>query len=90
MVDNENENVVLRLLREIRAEMRDLREEQAVGNRRLSAIDRRIDDMKESVVMALGMAGHTNVVVERTGETFDELRDQIEALRHVSELEIQK
>jgi hypothetical protein len=77
----DDDNVVLRLLREIRAGQ----DEQA---RRLIRVERRVDEMHDSMATALGMAAHSNVVVEQFGQRFDEFEDQLAALRRrVSDLE---
>lgn len=73
---DDDDNVVLRLLREIRAEQGD-------QGRRLVRVERRLDEMHESIATSLGMAAHSNVVVEQFGQRFDE-----EALRRrLSDLE---
>ena len=77
----EDENLVLRLLREIRAGQQD-------QSLRLIRVERRVDEMHESMTTALGMAAHSNVVVEQMGQRFDEFEDRLVALqRRVSELE---
>jgi hypothetical protein len=77
----DDDNVVLRLLRELRAEQQD-------QSRRLIRVERRIDEMHESMTTALGMAAHSNLAVEQYGQRFDEVEDQLAALRRrVSDLE---
>ena len=74
-------NLILRLLREIRVK-------QGEDGLRLVRVERRVDERHESVGTALGMAVHANIAVEHTGQTFDEIRDEIAALkRRVQELE---
>lgn len=90
MVDGDD-NVVLRLLREIRAEMAALRDGQTDGNRRLTKIERHMEEMKETLAYSAGIAMHAGVVVERSGEGMDEIRDEIAALkRRVQELEARR
>jgi hypothetical protein len=80
----DDDNVVLRLLREIRSGQ----EEQS---RRLIRVERRVDEMHEGMTTALGMAAHSDVVVEQYGQRFDEVEDQLAALRRrVSDLEAKK
>lgn len=67
-------NVVLRLLREIRAEQHD-------QSRRMVRVERRLDEMHEGMTTALGMAAHSDLVVEQFGQRFDEFEDQLDALR---------
>lgn len=78
-----DDNLVLRLLREIRAQ-------QSEDGMRLLRVERRLEELHDSVGTALGFAAHANVVAERSGEQFDELRAQIESLRRrVADLEAQ-
>jgi len=80
----DEDNVVLRLLCEIRAEQSD-------QSMRLIRVERRIDEMHENMTTALGMATHSNVVVEQFGQRFDEVQDQLNALRRrVADLESRK
>ena len=74
-------NLILRLLREIRGDTADTRQ-------RVTKIERRLEELQEGVVTALGLAGLANVSTEKHGEGIDELRDQLESLRRrVSDLE---
>jgi len=87
----DDDNIVLRLLRELRADLLVLKDGQADGNRRLTKIERHIEEMKETLAYSAGIAVHAGVVVEKSGENLDEIRDQIEALRRrVAELEMHK
>jgi hypothetical protein len=75
------QNLVLRLLREIRSDTEDTRH-------RMTKVERRLDELHEGMVSAMGLAGLANVATEQHGEGMDEIRDQIEALRRrVAELE---
>ncbi|NGM47531.1 hypothetical protein G5B31_18500 [Rhodobacter sp. SGA-6-6] len=83
MGETEN-NVVLRLLREIRSQ-------QVEDGRRLQRVERRVDESHDAVVTAMGVAGVAQVATERHGEGMDEIRDEIAALkRRVQELEARK
>jgi hypothetical protein len=78
---NGDDNVILRLLREIRADQQD-------QSKRLIRVERRLDEVHESMTTALGMAAHSNVVVEQFGQRFDEFEDRLAALQNrVAELE---
>lgn len=80
----DDDNVVLRLLREIR-------DEQRTQGRDLTTLKREVGEIKESLATSLGLAAHANVVVGRSGERFDELTDEIVALkRRVAELEAKR
>ena len=83
MGESEN-NVVLRLLREIRADTQDTRA-------RMAKVERRLDELHEGMVQAMGIAGLASVATEQHGEGMDEIRDEITALkRRVAELEARK
>jgi polyhydroxyalkanoate synthesis regulator phasin len=85
----EPDNLIVHLLRELRADLGALKDGQADGNRRLTKIERHIEEMKETLAYTAGVAMHSGVVVEKTGENFDEIRDQLEALRRrVADLEM--
>lgn len=74
-------NLVLRLLREIREDTSDTRH-------RLTRVERRLDELHEGMVSAMGLAGLASVATEKHGEGMDEIRDEITALkRRVQELE---
>jgi phage shock protein A len=86
-----DDNLVLRLLREMRAEMGEIRQDTAELRAGQTALRRQFDELRESALMAFGMAAHANQVVENRGERFDDLQDQIEALRRrVADLEAQR
>lgn len=73
-MSDEEDNVVLRLLREIRTDTSDLRQ-------RMGRMERHVEDMREQMTTAMGMAGMATVATERHGQDMDEIRDQLEALR---------
>ena len=80
MVDPDD-NVVLRLLREIREEQRELR----FGQETLS---RKLDDVKETAAYSAGMAVHANVGYETQAERLDRLREDLnEATKRIAALE---
>jgi len=80
MAESED-NIVLRLLREIRGQQVD-------DGRRLQRVERRRDELHEAVVAAMGIAGLASVATEQHGKGMDEIRDEIAALkRRVQELE---
>lgn len=74
-------SLVLRLLQEIRSDTGDIRA-------RVTRLERRVDEIGKSAVTAMGFAAHAAQVSEHHGEHFDELRDEIAALkRRVAQLE---
>jgi hypothetical protein len=72
-MNDEEDNVVLRLLREIRSEMSTM-------SGRITSIDRHMEGVKESVAYALGLSAHANVAYETTGQRLDRLSDRVAAL----------
>ena len=80
----EDDNLVLRMLREIRSQQVD-------DGRRLQRVERKMDELHDSVITAMGIAGVASVATEKHGEGMDEIRDEISALkRRVQELEARK
>jgi polyhydroxyalkanoate synthesis regulator phasin len=80
----EDDNVVLRLLREIRADTQDTRH-------RLTKVERKLEELHEGMVQTMGVAALASVSTEQHGEGMDEIRDEIAALkRRVQELEARK
>ena len=78
------DNVVLRLLREIRSDTQDT-------GHRLTRVERKLEELHEGMVQAMGVAGLASVSTEKHGEDIDEIRDEILALkRRVAELEARK
>jgi hypothetical protein len=84
----EDDNLVLRLLREIRAEQTTQRSTMQTIEGRITTIERHMEDVKESVSYALGLSAHANVAYETTGQRLDRLTEQVAGLRaRVEELE---
>lgn len=78
------DNVVLRLLREIRADTQDTRH-------RLTRVERKLEELHEGMVQAMGLARMAPAATEQHGEDMDEIRDEIAARKcRVQELEAQK
>ena len=73
-MSDDQDNVVLRLLREIRSDTTDLRQ-------RMTRVERHLEEMRDQTKTAIGMAGMAAVASETHGGDMDELRDQLEALR---------
>jgi hypothetical protein len=81
MMAEVEDNLILRLLREIRAQQTD-------DGRRLQRVERRVDELHEGMVTAMGLAGLANVATEKHGGDMDEIRDELTALkRRITELE---
>lgn len=77
----DTENLILRLLREIR-------ETQQAHSAKFVTIERRLLERHEGLYTALGMAAHGNVVIEGHGGRLDEMAADIAAMkRRMAELE---
>ena len=74
------DNLVLRLLQEIRAEQGAQRISLNAMEGRITSIERHMDDVKESVGYALGLSAHANVAYESIGQRLDRLRDEFARL----------
>lgn len=80
----DQDNGVLRLLREIRGQQVD-------DGRNLACVERHIQEKKEQIALAMGMSGIAAATAEAHGEGMDEIRDEIAALqRGVQDLECRK
>jgi len=87
MTEDEN-NIVLWLLREIRGKLDDHDRSFDGMTQRLTSMERHIEDMKESVGYALGLSAHANVAYETTGQRLDRLTERPAGLEaRVEELE---
>lgn len=69
----EPDNLVLRMLREIRATL-DKHEP------RFDKIDKKLDDMSASLTMALGLSLHANVRHENVQQRLDALEQRVQKL----------
>ena len=74
------DNLVLRLLHDIRSDLGDQRRLIEGLNGRMTGMERHIEDMKESVGLALGLSAHAKVAYETTGQRLDRLTDKITGL----------
>lgn len=77
----EEDNLVLRLLREVRADQAGMRHPLEAIQGRMTAMERHMEDVKESVTYALGPSAHANVAYETTGQRLDRLTETVEALK---------
>jgi ubiquinone biosynthesis protein UbiJ len=77
---DESETLVLRLLREIRSEQVEQHTLMVGIDGRMGALERHMDDVKESVAYALGLSAHANVAYESTGQRLDRLTKQVSQL----------
>lgn len=76
-----HENLVLRLLREVRAK-------QDEDGLRLRHVERTLDEMKDSIVAAMGVAAYASAASERHGGDMDVRREKVAMLeRRLADLE---
>jgi ubiquinone biosynthesis protein UbiJ len=80
-VTEDTENLILRLLRDIRAEQAVHSEKFVAIEQRMTTLERKMDDVNESVGYALGLSAHANVAYETTGQRIDRLRETVDDLK---------
>lgn len=78
---DETENLVLRLLRDIRDDLK--RQNGRIGGieTRLEGIDRRLGDLNESAALAMGMAAQSHISQESLGLRLDEMRVDLDLMK---------
>lgn len=76
----DDDNLVLRLLREIRSEQGEIKGDIAAMRQPMTSFERHAEGVKESVSYALGLSAHANVAYETTGQRLDRLTDRMAAL----------
>ena len=70
---DESDNMTLRLLREIRAT-------QIEHTERLKTLDRRMDEVHETLYTAAGIAAHANVRHDAVAERLEALEQRVQTL----------
>lgn len=73
----DEDNLVLRLLREIRGKLEDHDGRFDGLGERMMGFERHAEDIKESVGYALGLSAHANVAYETTGQRLDRLMEEV-------------
>ena len=69
----EQDNLVLRLLREIR-------EKQDDDGLRLRNVERTVEEIKDSVAVAMGVAAYSSTATQRHGQDMDVLQEKVALL----------
>ncbi len=81
---DEPDNLVLVHLREMRAEMRNMRDEVRtkleLHDKRFDALEKRLDDVHEAAILSVGLATLANHKLEQVRERVDDHGDRISAL----------
>ena len=80
MMAGEPDNLVLEPLREIRAEIGEVRKVQAEHGERLGHLEQRNDEIHETMYTIAGFATHANVRHERVSERLKSLEGRIDRL----------
>lgn len=78
---DETENLVRRLLRDIRDDLK--RQNGRIGGieTRLEGIDRRLGDLNESAALAMGKAAQSHISQESLGLRLDEMRVDLDLMK---------
>ena len=76
----EPENVMLRLMREMRAKLDDVSMKLEEHDHRFDKVDQRLDEIHETMYTTAGMAMHANVRHEAVSKQLDDLRKRVERL----------
>ncbi|TGE02475.1 hypothetical protein [Methylobacterium nonmethylotrophicum] len=76
----EPDNLVLSLLRDMRAALAEVRAVQDEQSRRLIRIEGRVDETHESMITGLGLAAHASIRHDRVEERLRDLTDRVERL----------
>lgn len=79
MADEPTE-LVLRLLREIRSEVSEVRRVQDLHSAKFAEHGHRLEEIHESLYAALGMSAHANVRHDAVQKQLDELRERVARL----------
>ncbi len=81
----ERDNAVLRLLRDMRAEVAVLRQDVLASRQemiaRFSKLDRGFGELREATVNATGWAGFAKVAADHNGKTLDAKRLELDEMR---------
>jgi len=76
----ETENLVLQMLRGIRATLDEHTKLHADHTERFERLEKRMEDVHEGMYSALGFATHANMRTERVGERLNKLEDRVSKL----------
>jgi polyhydroxyalkanoate synthesis regulator phasin len=78
---DDTENLILRLLREIRSDLGDTKGAVHRLGERMTTLDRRMVDVQESVALAVGFSVSANAHYETNAERIDRLTETVESLK---------
>lgn len=77
---DETDNLVLILLRDIRATLDEQTKLHAGHTERFDRLEQRMDDLYESTYSALGFAAHANIRIDSVGERPKKLESRVSRL----------
>jgi hypothetical protein len=80
VVVTEPEDMTLRLLREIRADVVETRNDVKDVRQRLVKVEQRIEELHESMTFGLGLAMHANVRHEAVTRRFEQFESRLTRL----------
>ena len=77
---NEPDNLVLELLREMRSDMRSLRDQAEIHSEQLKNIRKDMHEWQETTATAVGFAMHANVKLQTVDQRIEDLTKRVESL----------
>ena len=77
----EAENIVLRLLRDIRVELQAVRAKQDEHSHDFATVKRQMSELQETTAMALGLSAMTNTHYETAAQRLDRLTETVADLK---------
>lgn len=77
---DEPDNMILRLLREIRAKQDEHSSALLQQGERLKLIDRRLDEVHETMYTVAGLAAHSNVRHDTVADRLDAVEERVRRL----------
>ena len=79
-VADEPDNMILRLLREIRAKQDEHSSVLSEHGQRLKMIDRRLDEVHETMYTVAGLAAHSNVRHDSVADRLEAIEERVRKL----------
>ena len=77
----ETEDLVLRLLRDIRGQVADIKKTAQRHDVRLEGIDRRLGALNESAAYAMGMVAQSHISQKSLGQRLDEMPVDLDRMK---------
>ena len=77
---SEDDNLILRILKEIQATQAELGRILNTHTTRFERVERRLDEVHESLYTSFGLAGHANVKTDMLEREISDLRERVKRL----------